>query len=152
MYNNTITLFNRLSNRTTGDTWYPTVITGVDVNLDRAQIVATMGAESTDSVSLHIKYTKDNDGNIVVGGKIYKLPKEWAHLSTEDLPDHITFKSGNDFDFFYVGEWSDTAPIADSSYRNGFYDHMNKNYDNVFSITMASGAYDLIQHFELLGK
>lgn len=150
MYNDTITLFNRYPNHVEGDIWYPTVLENVDVNLDRAKIVATMGAETTDSVRLHVKYAVV-DGNIVIGDKQYILPKEYAKLNTEDAPRYVTFKSGNDFDFFYLGRW-ESEPIREDEHRNGFYDYMNKNYDNVFSISMASGAYDLIKHFEIIGK
>lgn len=152
MYNDTITLFNRLPSRTQGDKWFPVVLTGVDVNMDRASIIKAMGAEVSDSVSLHIRYSKDENGNILIGDRQYVLPKEYIKIAAENLPEYITFKSGNSFDFFYVGEWQDTEPINDDDYLKGFYDHMNSEYDNVFTISTVSGAYDLIPHFEILGK
>lgn len=152
MYNDTITLFNRYPNRTTGDKWYPTVIQGVDLNMDRAALIKTMGIDSSDTVSLHIKYSRDTENNILIGDKKYVLPKEYMTVSIDEISDYITFKSGKEFDFFFVGEWADSEPILDDDYRNGFYDHMNSEYDNVFAISTASGAYDLIPHFEILGK
>lgn len=151
MYKDTITLFNRYPSKINGDTWYPTVLQGVDLNMDRASLIQTMGVDTSDTVSLHVKYTK-SDNNIIVGGKQYVLPKEFAKVPVEDAAQYLTFKSGKEFDFFYVGEWADTTPISDNDYPKGFYNYMNSEYDNVFSITTASGAYDLIQHFEILGK
>ena len=151
MYNDTITLFNRCKN-SLGDTWYPVVLSGVDVNMDRASIIKTMGENATDTVTLHVKYTRDAQGNILVGDKRYILPKEYSKLPVEEIAQYLTFKSGNDFDFFYVGEWDGNGPISDDEYKKGFYSYMNAQFDNVFVISTASGAYDLIPHFEILGK
>lgn len=151
MYDDTITLFNRYSSKKLGDTWYPTVIRGVNVNMDRAQIVATQGSDSKDTASIHIKYKKDGD-SIIIADKEYLTPKAWARQLTDDLGDYITFKSGNAFDFVYVGEWLDLNPIPDSDYTEGFYSYMNSNYDNIFAISSASGAYKAIPHFELLAR
>lgn len=151
MYRGTITLFNRYPSKALGDKWYPTVIHGVDVNIDRAALIKSMGTDSGDSVSLHIKYTKANDA-IMIAGKQYILPKEYCKIAPDYVGEYITFNSGKDFDFFYVGEWDSTEPIDDEAHRQGFYDYMNKEYDNVFAISSASGAYDLIPHFEILGK
>lgn len=152
MYNDTITLFNRYPSKTQGDKWFPVVLHGVDVNMDRAALIKTMGIDSSDTVSLHIKCSRDSQGQVFIGDKQYLLPKEYIKQPLENLGNYITFKSGKEFDFFYVGEWADSEPILDDDYRNGFYDHMNSEYDNVFAISTASGAYDLIPHFEILGK
>lgn len=155
MYNDTITLFNRVPNRVHGDRWYPTVIHGVDVNMDRAAIIKAMKQDTGDSVKLHVKYTKDADG-MLIGGKRYALPKEYSKVA--EPQNYITFKSGKNFDFFYVGEWANENPIDDEDYAgsntpyDGFYDYMNSEYDNVFAITTVSGAYSVIPHFEILGK
>jgi len=151
MYDDTITLFNRYSSRKLGDTWYPTVIKGVNVTVDRAQIVATQGSDSKDSARIHIAYKKDGD-KIIIADKQYLTPKIWGNLLNDELPDFLTFKSGNNFDFLYVGEWPDLAPIKDDDYMDGFYNHMNSNYDNIFAISSASGAYKLIPHFEILAR
>lgn len=151
MYNDTITLFNRYPSRTQGDRWFPTVIHGVDVNMDRAKLIKTMGIDTSDTVSLHIKCRKDSEG-VHVGDKQYLLPKEYIKQPLDSVNQYLTFKSGKEFDFFYVGEWKDTNVILDDDYRDGFYNHMNSEYDNVFVISTSSGAYDLIPHFEILGK
>lgn len=145
LYNDTITLFNRYSNRE-GDTWYPTVIRGVNVNVDRAAIIAKYGAQSADSVVLNIRYSFDEE-NKTIAGKPWKPPKEWEEQTNDELSNTLTFASGTAFDFFYIGEWTDDAPIVD----NDFYNYMNDKYDDVYAITSV-GLYTVIPHFEILGK
>ena len=64
MYNDTITLFNRKESRS-GDTWYPTVIHGVHLNMDKSAILAKYGAEAQDSASLHIRYIQDGEKKMI---------------------------------------------------------------------------------------
>lgn len=153
MYNDTITLFNRYESKL-GDMWYPTVIHGVNLNIDKAAIVAKMGAESGDSAILNIRYTHDGEGNKMVGEKQWKPPKEWDRQTNDMLPETLTFTAGTNFDFFYVGEWPDDAPISDEDERympDGFYNYMNKWYDYVFAITSVA-EYSVIPHFEVMAK
>ena len=145
LYNDTITLFNRYSNRE-GDTWYPTVIRGVNVNVDRAAIIAKYGAQSADSVVLNIRYSFDGE-NKTIAGKAWKPPKEWGEQTNDELANALTFASGTAFDFFYIGEWSDSSPVTDDD----FYNYMNDKYDDVYAITSV-GLYTVIPHFEILGK
>ena len=42
--------------------------------------------------------------------------------------------------------------VVDDDYRDGFYQYMNNNRDNVYKITSVGGPYTVIQHFEILGK
>ena len=46
--------------------------------------------------------------------------------------------------------------VKDAEYTSrvdrGFYDYMNKKYDNVLSISNVGGPYRLIPHFEIGGK
>lgn len=149
MYNRTITLFNRYDSRL-GDTWYPTVLKNVDLNIDKASIVARYGAESTDNAILHVKYELIG-GEIYIQGKKWLPPKKWDNQINEDLPNSLTFTDGSKYDFFYFGEW-DTTPISESNYPEGFYGYMNTNYDFVFAITSVGGPYTVIPHFEILGK
>ena len=149
MYNDTITLFNRYANRD-GDTWYPTVIRNVNLNIDRAAVIEKYGAQSADSAFLSIRYKADMS-NKIIAEKPYLPPKEWSELPNDELGSSITFTAGTLFDFFYVGEWLTTEPINDREYREGFYAYMNAEYDNVFAIT-SIGIYSVIPHFEILGK
>ena len=56
MFKDTITVFNRYIDSLGTITWYPTVIYNVNVNIDKASIIAKYGAESRDSVVLNVPY------------------------------------------------------------------------------------------------
>lgn len=148
MYSDTITLFNRYESRL-GDMWYPTVIKGVNLNIDKAAIIAKYGAESKDNAVLNIRY-KVADGKVVIADKVYLPPKEWDRQTNDKLAESLTFTSGKDFDFFILGEYESTEPIADDDYIDGFYNYVNDNYDYVFAIT-AVAQYSVIPHFEIMG-
>lgn len=146
MHQDIITLFNRKpGERGHGDTWMPTVIKGVNLNVDRAAILAKYGAESQDNAMLSIPYKKDGD-NILVAEKLWMPPKAWEKtLST------LTFTSGNNFDFFWKGEWTGGI-VYDSDYSDeGFYNYMNWMHDYVFAISSVA-MYSVIPHFEIMGK
>lgn len=149
MYNETITLFNRYSSKL-GDAWYPTVIYGSNLNIDKAAIVAKYGAEAQDNASLNIPYMTIN-GDRYVSGKKWLPPKEWDRQVNEDLPRTLTFTGGKDFDFFMLGEWQGESIILDDDYVDGFFNHMSAKYDYVFAITGVA-MYSVIPHFEVMGK
>lgn len=149
MHDKTITLFNHYKSRL-GDMWYPTVIHGVNLLIDKAAIMAKYGAESKDNAILNIHY-QTVDGQIMVDGKPYLPPKEWERQTNDLLPESITFASGTDFDFFMLGEYENISPIADDDYADGFYNHMNDNYDYVFAITSVGGPYTTIPTFQIMG-
>lgn len=65
MYTDTITLFNRKEGAE-GDTWYPSVIRNVDLNMDDAAIAAKYGAESSDRAILHVRYANDDGSAHIV--------------------------------------------------------------------------------------
>ena len=145
MYKDTVTIFNRLD-----DTWYPSVLFGVNVNTDKASIIAKYGENSQDNSVLNIKYTLDGEKR-KIGEKEWLSPKVWRSQS-EVEEDTITFAPGQDFDFFYVGDWGSEDPISDADYGiDGFYGYMNEKYDEVYAITSVS-AFSLIPHFEVVGK
>lgn len=150
MYTETITLFNRYTS-TQGDYWYPKVLENVDLIVDKAAINAKYGTDSSDTAKLHVKY-KTVNGNVDINDYTYYPPKAWEDLTNDELATAITFRSGQSFDFFVLGAFQYTEPIDDSKYRNGFYDYMNKEYDNVFAISSASNPYKVIKHFEIMGK
>lgn len=150
MYQDTITLFNRYRSRADGDFWYPTVIHNVDLNIDRAAIIARYGAQSADNALLHIRYTVNDNGEPVIANRVFLLPKVWENQINDNLPNSITFSAGQEFDFFWVGEWSGEAIIKDNDY-SGLYEYMNKRYDQVYAITGVA-QYSVIPHFEIMGK
>lgn len=155
MYKDTITVFNRYSSEL-GEIWYPHVIKDVHLIKDRASIREKYGSDSSDSAALSIRYQMIDD-KMLIGDIQYKPPKEWARQVNEELPASLTFNdNGELFDFFVEGDVleeldQENGMILDSQYKNGFYNYMNKKHDFCYAITSV-GTYQLIPHFEILGK
>ena len=153
MHDKTVTVFNFYSSKTAGlSYWYPHILSCVDLITDHGAMLKKYGPDSTDNAALHIAYTPDGDKVMVQrsdGAAVPWLPpKAWAAQVNDDLPDSITFGPE---DFFWQGEWTG-GMVVDDDYRNGFYQYMNSNRDNVYKITSVGGPYTVIPHFEILGK
>lgn len=150
MYKDTITLFNRKEGDE-GDTWYPTVLHNVQINMDRAAILAKYGAESADSAVLNIRYKQDGK-NKIIGEKLWRPPKLWDQLLEPEKA--LTFTTGTRFDFFWLGDWGNEDPVRDADYfaDTDFYTYMNRTHDYVFAISSVGGPYSAIPHFEIMGK
>lgn len=148
MYSDVVTVFNRYQSRL-GDMWYPTVLFGVNLNIDRASIVSKYGENAKDNAVLNVKY-KNVGKHKVIEGKPYIMPKEWEGQTNDKLSSTVTFADGEFFDFFIVGQYPE-VPINDDDYENGFYDYMNSKYDQVFAITSVS-EFSVIPHLEITGK
>ncbi len=146
MYQDTVTLFNRRRDKT-GDTWYPTVLQGVDLNVDHAALVAKYGSSCNDKAVLHIRYGW-HDGPII-GSKSYLTPLLWQAVA--DPTEMITFQSGESFDFFIEGTWPDEKPINDADWPGGFYNHLVRTRDGVYAVS-AAAQYSVIPHFEVMGR
>lgn len=152
MYGDTITIFNREHSKT-GDIFYPHVLYNVELQIDKAEINTRYGAESKDNARLFIRYSFDNDGNILINDILYLPPKEYALQNSADKEHTITFNDdANYFDFFILGDKGYTTPILDSNYAKGFYNELNNTLDNCYAITSVSGAFKGIPHYEILGK
>lgn len=151
MYKDTVTLFNRYTTKERKIIWYPTVLHGVNLNVDKASIIAKFGSNSQDNAVLNVKYHSGDD-TVMVGDKRYLLPKEWSKQTEDALAESLTFTAGTqEFDFFYAGEWGNITPVEDRTYDNGFYSYMKKSYDEVFAITSVS-KFSVIPHFEVVAK
>ena len=150
MYSDTITLFNRKPGDK-GDTWYPTVLRNVHLNVDKLAILSKYGSNAQDNASLHVRYVQDGEKKMV-GGKPWLPPKQWKNLP--DPSEAITFADGAQFDFFWLGDWRDKKPVPDVEYAfdTDFYTYMNKNHDFVFAISSIGGPYSVVPHFEIMGK
>ena len=144
IYKQTITLFNR---KTVDGvtTWYPFLIEKVHLIMDKSIIISTYGEQSQDNAKLHIRYLPTQKG-AAVGEKTYLLPKEWE--KNGDPEKNFTLGHGDNFDFIMEGDYGSSEPISDDDYPKGFYNYMNKNYDNVFAISTVS-KFNLIPHFEI---
>lgn len=148
MYRDTVTLFNRKRLAGVGRVmWYPTVLRDVDLNADRATVVARYGEQSADRAILHIKYTW-SDGP-TVGGKDFLTPHDWQ--AEPNPAEVITFQPGANGDIFIAGAWPDSAPVADDDYTDGFLQHLLDTRDGVWTVSSVS-MYSLIPHFEVVGK
>lgn len=153
MYNDTVTLFNRYESRL-GDTWYPTILRGVNLLIDKAAIIAKYGPDSSDSAVLNVRY-RNVGGKKIVGDKIWLPPKEWDKQTNDSFARSITFTDGTEFDFFILGEWEGGEdPVSDDDYQEGFYNEINRSRDYVFAISSVGGPYhsSIIPHFEIMGK
>lgn len=153
MFDKTITVFNWYTSKTTGKSyWYPHILSCVDLITDHGAILKKYGPDSTDNAALHIAYAPDGDKVMVQrsdGAAVpWMAPKAWAAQVNDELPDSITFGPE---DFFWQGEWTG-GMVVDDDYRDGFYQYMNSNRDNVYNITSVGGPYTVIPHFEILGK
>ena len=144
MYTDVITLFNRVSgSRGEPDTWLPTVINGVNINIDRAVLLSKYGPDCKDKAVLNIRYRSEG-GRVMVAGKRWAKPMEW-----DQSADSLTFYPVKDF--FWAGEWID-GEVSDADYgMEGFYGYMNRTKDNVFLIS-SFAQYRAIPHFEVMGK
>ena len=144
IYKQTATLFNRVL-RDGEIYWYPTVLEGVHLIIDRSILIATYGEHCSDNARLHVRYLPDGS-DAMVGEKKYLPPKEF--MRSGDPDEDLTFAFGDDFDFIMEGEFGSTVPVPDADYRSGFFNHMNRTYDNVFAITSVA-KFNLIPHFEI---
>ena len=90
MYDKTVTVFNKYTDQNDNIYWYPHVLSGVDLIIDKAANVAKTGLDSADTANLHVKYCVAGSKKIV-GDKPYLPPKEWEKQPNDDLPGSITF-------------------------------------------------------------
>lgn len=64
MYDKTVTVFNRYTDRDDVIYWHPCVLHNVDLVIDRAANIAKTGLDSADTAKLHIRYTNKYVGTI----------------------------------------------------------------------------------------
>ena len=147
MYRDTITIFNR---RTAGGEtmWYPTVIEGVQLSVERALAAAGYGWKQAGRAVALAPYTPTEDV-MTVGGKIYLPPKMWQRAEEPEL--YVTFTAGEDFDIFLPGPWTQTAPFGDGMWPGGFYEHLCRTRDGVFAVESVH-RYRALPHFEIVGR
>ena len=116
------------------------------------------GPDSTDNAQLHIPFVDEDRKKVVVDAHGKKLPwlppKEWRKQVNDLLPDSITFNPSTDF--FMAGEWNGDNPVDDADYTDrryeGFYAFMNVEKDFIYLISSVGGPYEVIPHFEIMGK
>lgn len=132
MYTDTITLYNSVYNKSTGDNeYYPTVFENVEVQKTQGANISETGLSNTDKAKLFIKME-----NLP---KPYLRPKEW---SKETDKSKLFTLTPNASDFFVIGNIVDTSKD---------YEEMDKVYDDVYKITTVDVYDKVIPHFEVGG-
>lgn len=135
MFGENITIFNYDENT---DSYYPTVMEGVEVQNTLTVEQTQTGAKETNKVTIHIPYRED-----------YLKPNAWK--KAEDKENFFTFNAKNRKDCVYCGAWESKESVEDEKYTNGFYEYLCKNYDDVYLISTVS-EYKTIPHWEVGGK
>ena len=135
--NKTVTLFNRSFNaETEEETYYPTLLEGVDLVETKGANVSKSGMDSADAAKLFVCIGDVN--------KTYMEPKAWAALTEDEKKNYITFHSTEDF--FVKGDQAAVdLPETDA------YEWMRNNFDDVYKVTNIDKYEDILPHFEVGG-
>ena len=147
MYEDVVTVFNRKRTES-GVIWYPTVIEGVQLSRGRTGALAGYGWKQAGQTAVLVPYVP-GEGTCTVAGKIYLPPKMWQRVEEPEL--YITFTDGEDFDFFIPTAMPETEPVPDSTWPEGFYEHMCRERDGVFAVGGVH-RYRALPHFEITGR
>lgn len=135
--NKTVTLFNRSFNaETEEETYYPTLLEGVDLVETKGANVSKSGMDSADAVKLYVDF-----GNIA---KPYLPPKEWENMPDKCKQHFLTFNPAQDF--FIKGDHTDLE-IPESE----AYGWAHDNLDSVYKVTTVDRYEDIMPHFEVGG-
>lgn len=135
--NKTVTLFNRSFNaETEEETYYPTLLGGVDLVETKGANVSKSGMNSADAAKLFVCIGDVN--------KTYMEPKAWDALTEDEKKNYITFHSTEDF--FVKGDQAAVdLPETDA------YEWMRNNFDDVYKVTNIDKYEDILPHFEVGG-
>lgn len=135
--NKTVTLFNRSFNaETEEETYYPTLLEGVDLVETKGANVSKSGMDSADAAKLFVCIGDVN--------KTYMEPKAWDALTEDEKKNYITFHSTEDF--FVKGDQAAVdLPETDA------YEWMRNNFDDVYKVTNIDKYEDILPHFEVGG-
>lgn len=135
--NKTVTLFNRSFNaETEEETYYPTLLEGVDLVETKGANVSKSGMDSADAAKLFLCIGDVN--------KTYMEPKAWDALTEDEKKNYITFHSTEDF-FVKGDQTAVDLPETDA------YEWMRNNFDDVYKVTNIDKYEDILPHFEVGG-
>lgn len=135
--NKKVTLFNRSFNvETEEETYYPTLLEGVDLVETKGANVSKSGMDSADAAKLFVDVNKTI--------KPYLPPKEWNKLPEEEMPNYITFTPAEDF--FIKGDHTDLELPEE-----GAFEWVQDNYDDCYKVTTIDKYEDILPHFEVGG-
>ena len=135
--NKTVTLFNRSFNaETEEETYYPTLLEGVDLVETKGANVSKSGMDSADAAKLFVCIGDVN--------KTYMEPKAWDALTEDEKKNYITYHSTEDF-FVKGDQTAVDLPETDA------YEWMRNNFDDVYKVTNIDKYEDILPHFEVGG-
>ena len=135
--NKTVTLFNRSFNaETEEETYYPTLLEGVDLVETKGANVSKSGMDSADAAKLFVCIDDVN--------KTYMETKAWDALTEDEKKNYITFHSTEDF-FVKGDQTAVDLPETDA------YEWMRNNFDDVYKVTNIDKYEDILPHFEIGG-
>lgn len=135
--NKTVTLFNRSFNaETEEETYYLTLLEGVDLVETKGANVSKSGMDSADAAKLFVCIGDVN--------KTYMEPKAWDALTEDEKKNYITFHSTEDF-FVKGDQTAVDLPETDA------YEWMRNNFDDVYKVTNIDKYEDILPHFEVGG-
>nr|DAQ58778.1 MAG TPA: hypothetical protein [Caudoviricetes sp.] len=138
--NKTVTLFNRSFNaETEEETYYPTLLEGVDLVETKGANVSKNGMDSADAAKLFVCIA--DVGKTI---KPYLPPKEWKALPEEEKPNYITFTPAEDF--FIKGDHTDLELPEESA-----LEWVQDNFNDCYKVTTIDKYEDILPHFEVGG-
>lgn len=137
-YIDTVTLYNRNLDKTSGhEIWFPTLLENVSLVITNGTNVSNIGKQDADAAKLLIAINKFP--------KLYVEPAEWKRISEADKEKYMTFTAAEDF---YVEGNTVDVEIK----KEGFYEWMRKNHNNVFKISGVTRYKVIMPHLEVGGK
>lgn len=135
--NKTVTVFNRSYNaETEQETYYPTMLEGVDLVETKGANVSKSGMDSADAVKLFVEFCNLE--------KKYTPPKEWEALPEDKKRDYFTFTPAEDF--FVKGDRTEVKLPEENA-----YEWMRDHFDDVYKVTNIDKYEDILPHFEVGG-
>lgn len=136
--NKTVTVYNRhYDTLTETEIWIPTLLEKVNLVLTKGANISQSGVENSDSAKVFVDVDEQS--------KPYVKPKEWNNSTLDRKKETFTFQP--ETDFFVEGDTAGVPVLED-----GFFEHMQKHFDNVFHVSTVDEYKDVMKHLEVGGK
>ena len=136
--NKTVTVYNRhYDTLTETEIWIPTLLEKVNLVLTKGANISQSGVENSDSAKVFIDIEEQS--------KPYVKPKEWSNSALDMKKETFTFQP--ETDFFVEGDTTGVPVLED-----GFFEYMQKHFDNVFHVSTVDEYKDVMKHLEVGGK
>lgn len=148
MYQDVITIYNFFEDKKQDIAgWYPTTLSGVEVQISKGLNVSKTGNENANSLYVSIPLICSNN-ELFADGIKYIKPKSFKALSVKS--DTFTLSEN---DFIAVGNYKEIHNdfINDYDYEEGFLQYMKSTYDDVFEVKTVD-TFKTIRHIEVGGN